>query len=123
MPDGLTMSISGNKAILDNLDRLSETMRNKAYEAMMSAGEVGLEVSNGLTPVLSGYLQSRNQLVGNNDTYGTDVTITNDADYALPVLLGHHTRSGSWVDPQDFLTPGLDAMSQAFQDALKGLLG
>lgn len=117
MPDSITVSVFGNKAILDNLAAWGLDVQAAAQADLVQAGGMALEIDNGLTPVLTGYLQSRNELYVEEGV----VTVSNDADYALPVALGHHTRSGSFVPPNDFLTPGMDQAGQWLLGKLRGL--
>jgi hypothetical protein len=122
MSDGFSLDILGNKAILDNLQSFGEQMAEKAISKTVDAGYMALDLSNERAPVDTGYLKSRNQLFVNQEGSRVDVTVSNDTPYALPVILGHHTRSGSWVDPQDFLTPSFDDAGRWLEGELKGLM-
>src|SRR6266704_592586 len=133
MAVGITIDILGNKAILDNLDKFCEELQEKAIAKTVDAGYMALDLANERTPVGTksyvhedevhpGYLKSRNQLTVNREGPQVDVTVSNDAPYSIPVILGHHTRSGSWVDPQDFLTPSFDDAGRWLEGELKGLM-
>jgi hypothetical protein len=122
MADGFSLDILGNKAILDNLQAFGEEMQEKAIAKTVDAGYMALDLANERTPVDTGYLKSRNQLFVNQDGSQVDVTVSNDAPYCLPVVLGHHTRSGSWVEPNDFLTPSFDDAGRWLEGELRGLM-
>lgn len=117
-----TIDILGNKALIDGLESFGADMEEKAFAKTVDAGYMALDLSNERTPVDTGYLKSRNQLSVNQNGSQIDVTVSNDADYCLPVVLGHHTRSGSWVEPNDFLTPSFDEAGRWLSNELRGLL-
>lgn len=60
-----------------------------------------------LVPVDTGHLRSTLHAEYDPDT-GV-MTVGADADYATPVELGHVTSSGSFVPPQPFIRPAIDA--------------
>jgi hypothetical protein len=117
-----TIDILGNKALIDNLESFGEQLAEKALSKTVDAGYMALDLANERTPVDTGHLKSRNQLFVNQEGSQVDVTVSNDADYALPVVLGHHTRSGSWVEPNDFLTPSFDDAGRWLEGELRGLV-
>ena len=55
-----------------------------------------LDIVKDLTPVDTGYMQSRWTIESDG------FAIVNDTDYAAYVEFGHHTRSGSTVEGQHF---------------------
>lgn len=118
MSDGVTLSIYGNRGILDNLDRFQGTLQEALQKKLEEAGQVALEVANELVPVDTGYLKSTLYL----ETEPGQVKIGADAEYTLPVELGHVTRSGSFVPAQPFLIPALEFGAQWFKDSLPGLV-
>lgn len=118
MADGITVEVFGNKAILDGITNWGTGVAQEAQKLLEQAGQVGLEYSDSLTPVRTGYLLSRNQL----DVQPGVVTISNDADYAIFIVLGHFTRGHkSFVPPNDFLTPGMQAGGAWLQEQLGAL--
>lgn len=64
-------------------------------------------VGNAGTPFDTGNLVSRNEV--NVAYFGGTIQLDflNDCEYASFVLDGHTTRSGSWVAPQDWVSPAL----------------
>lgn len=114
----LDLTISGNKAILDGLAALEAKVKLEAQDKLVHAGEIALEYADENCPVLTGYLKSRNALYVEEG----NVTVSNDAPYVIPVVLGHHTRSGSFVPPNDFLTPGFIQGEEYLKSSLTGLL-
>jgi hypothetical protein len=118
MSDDFSIEVSGNRAILENLDALPLLLQGLVQEKLEKAGEYGLQVAEDDCPVLSGYLKSRTEL----EVEPGQIKLTNDAPYAIPVILGHHTKSGSFVPGQPFLITGNEAAAQMFIDSLPGLL-
>ena len=115
MTDSITVSVFGNKAILDNMAAWGAQVQAAAQAKLAQAGQMALDFDNGITPVLTGNLRSHNLL----DVQEGVATVSNDCDYALPVLLGHRTSSGSFVPPRDWLTPGMDVAGKWLLQELK----
>lgn len=119
MADSITAEIYGNRAVIDNLSAFSAQIQAQAQAALEQAAQMALDTANSLTPVDTGYLLSRNQVEVNPGS----VSVSNDAEYAAPVELGHHTRSGSFVPPQHFLMPAFDETSAWLQSTLRAIVG
>lgn len=102
MSDGLTISMSGFSQILDTLQNVSVVLQRQIAQTLVDAANTAVEIAQGLCPVETGYLQST---IGVGAISGSTVEIEATADYALFVECGHHTRSGSFVEPQPFLQP------------------
>ena len=118
MADGITVEIFGNKAMLDGIANWGTEVAQDAQKLLEQAGGIALEYSDSITPVRTGYLLSRNQL----DVQQGIVTISNDADYAIFIVLGHFTRGHkSFVPPNDFLTPGMQVGGEWLQAQLEAL--
>jgi hypothetical protein len=94
-------SILGTREVLINLDTFNSKTKKNIQSLLEDAGTMCKDDASSMTPVDTGYLQSRNQI----DIAPGVVTVFNDASYALPVELGHHTRSGSFVAGQPYMTP------------------
>lgn len=118
MVEGITISFRDGDAIVRELQGFSKITAAQAQSKLEKAGHAMDTGINNDTPVLTGYLKSRNTLAIGPGL----VTESNDADYALFVILGHHTRSGSFVPPNDFMTPSWHAAGQQLVSDLKGLV-
>jgi hypothetical protein len=114
----LDLFVSGNTAILGNLDSLMGMVKEGVQQKLEEAGTVALQTAEDLCPVDTGFLRSRLDLVEEPGR----VTVTNDCDYCIPVELGHHTRSGSFVPPQPFMVPGMLAGADHLKNSLPGLI-
>ena len=69
-----------------------------------------------LSPVDTGRLRNsitHKQLDDNTEVIGTNV------DYAPYVELGHHTRSGGWVRPKEFLRPAVENHKEEFRQIIR----
>lgn len=119
MADGLKMTFSMDT----HFDTFDATVFDKACIALLDSGIEMRDMADIECPVDTGFLQSRNELSDTRSARKATITLTNDCDYVLPVVLGHHTRSGSWVDPQDFMTPSLHFGLDYLLNELEGLLG
>lgn len=117
MADSITLSIDGGNALLGNIQRWGNAVGQNAQQLLESAATMMESAIDVDTPVLTGYLESRNQLTIDPGL----ATWSNDADYALFVILGHHTRSGSFVPPNDFVTPSWVNAAKWLQSALQDL--
>ena len=114
----LDMTITGNRAILDNMDALESTLQVDVQQKLEDAGTYGLQYAENICPVLTGFLRSRLYV----EVQPGQVILGNDADYAAPVELGHHTRSGSYVPAQPFLVPAMVATGDWLKSELEGLI-
>jgi Bacteriophage HK97-gp10, putative tail-component len=94
-------SILGAHEVQINLDKFNQQTQKRIQSLLEAAGTMCRDDTSSMTPVDTGYLQSRNQI----DIKPGVVTVFNDATYAPPVELGHLTRSGSFVAPQPYMTP------------------
>jgi len=119
MADGITAEIFGNIAILDHMDALDLLIQARAQEKLEEAGQMALEEADSLTPVLTGYLLSRNQL----QVRPGRVIVSNDAPYAGFIVLGHLTRGHqSFVPPNDFLSPAMHDAGEWLKEQLRGMI-
>ena len=114
----MSIEVFGNRAIIEGLDNLEELIKAAAYEKMEDAATVGLQVAEAVVPVDTGFLRSRLDVEVRDD----QIIFTDDADYALPVELGHHTASGSFVPPQPYLVPGAVAAGDDLMKNLHGII-
>jgi hypothetical protein len=114
----MSMDIIGNRVILDNLDKLPEIIQAAAHQKMEDAATVGLQVAENVVAVDTGFLRSRLDV----EVRDNQIILTDDADYALPVELGHHTASGSFVPPQPYMIPGAQAAGDDLMKNLHGIL-
>ena len=109
----LDLFVSGNTAILSNLDSLMGVVQEGVQKKMEEAGTVALQTAEDLCPVDTGFLRSRLELVEEPGR----MTITNDASYAVFVELGTHKMSA-----QPFMVPGLLAGADHLKNSLPGLI-
>lgn len=87
-------------------------------------GQIGVEYLSKATPVLTGltadswyYKISENQ----NDVYTLEFCNSNRSDGYLVVLFirnGHVTKSGTWVEGNDFVTPILNDIAMQIQSEI-----
>lgn len=101
--------VIGVQKVLASLSEVERKMHGQIEQATRAAVEDGLEVANSLTPVRTGYLKSRNQVVPvgwQGNVYEAD--LMNDAEYAIFVELGT-----VHMPAQPFISPGMEAARQA----------
>lgn len=119
----------GAEIIVNNrIPILLENIRRTVDAGMLELGGEMYDTAYDLVPVDTGALQK--SLYVEQDAQGV-VTVGAAEDYAPDVELGHHTRSGSWVAPQPYLTPAYEQhqgevaslMARAVSGALGGLTG
>jgi hypothetical protein len=48
--------------------------------------------------------------------------VDNNANYAVPLELGHHAKSGSYVAPRPFMVPALQSVAPVFKRAVTAIL-
>ena len=112
-------TVTGFADFLANVQALQASVPVTVHDIVEQATAYGLTVTCDSTPVVTGYLQSRNQMEEAPESTTTIIvyTLFNDADYADYVCFG--TR---FQDAQDFLTPGIDAANGALLRGLQGML-
>src|SRR6184192_821498 len=99
MADGITLNVTGLGDILGGLEQAGVRVRTAGQMAMYDTVRATYDGSQEACPVETGTLRDSGAMeVG--DLSGS---VTYSAPYALFVEEGHHTRSGSWVEPQHFL--------------------
>ena len=103
------VEITGANELAAQLQRLALSAPPKADEVALAAAQAAKDTGDPLTPVRTGYLLSRNQVAL---TGPGEAMFFNDCPYAVWVCYGHHTRSGSWVAPRDWMTPAAMAGQQ-----------
>jgi hypothetical protein len=96
------------EAWLNTMRFIGEELPRKVAAAQLQSTQDGEQVAKDLSAVKTGYLRSRwkAELVESTRTRIV-TTLSNDAPYAVPVIFGHRTASGSWVPPRDSLTPAM----------------
>ncbi len=97
---GFSMDVIGLAEVIGKLDAMGAQAEVKAAEAVQGATQDALDASLPLIAVRTGYLRSRQQM----RVSGLEGELYNDALYAEFECFGHHSRSGSWVPGQDFMT-------------------
>lgn len=106
------LTISGNKAILDNMAGLQAEIQAQAQATLEQAGQMALDKANELVPVLTGYLKSTLYVEAQPGV----VTVGADAPYAIFVELG--TRK---MAAQPYLVPAMAIAGDWLKAELEGL--
>lgn len=118
---GFSLEVLGIAQVIGQLVVMREEVIPGATAAVQGSLDDAYDASVPLIPVDTGFLKSRQQkrLIGG----GVQPTgeLYNDADYALPVCMGHHTRSGSWVPAQDFMTGPMEIGRQSLTRRMEEL--
>src|SRR6266568_8336808 len=118
---GITLETIGINEVIGKLGTLNAQMAPVARQAVNEATNDALDASLPLIPVRTGKLKGGQQTrFGGGETtpYGD---LFNDTYYARWVNFGHHTRSGSWVAPQDFMTMPFAVGTQSLYRRLKAI--
>lgn len=76
-------------------------------------GEIGVEELRNATPVRTGLTAASwyYQIVKEKDTYTIqwlNSNVSNGVSVAVIIQLGHTTRTGTYVPPNDFITPAIE---------------
>lgn len=119
----ISVEVVGMAELLNELSQYDFRTQDLAEAAVTAATQDALDASLPLIPVLTGYLKSRQQIRSAGGPGFPMMELFNDAEYAAFVCYGHHTRSGSWVPPQDFMTAPLLVGQQSLQQRLIAILG
>jgi len=110
---GFSMSMTGLLETIGRFVVMQAEVIPGSTAAVEGALQDAYDASVPMIPVLTGYMLSRQQtrMVGG----GVEPTgeLFNDAPYARWPCFGHHTRSGSWVAPQDFMTGPIEIGRQS----------
>ena len=105
---GVSVEVIGVSEVVDKLAAFDVSCQGRATQAVSASTLDAQTMAKQLSPVATGFLRSRWMV---NPIASTPLLIlyelTNDASYAIFVIGGHHTKSGSFVPPQDCLTPAL----------------
>lgn len=117
MADSISATITGTSATLSGFDTLSTQMEAELQALIEKHTNGTFDDSQAVVPVLTGELQGS----GHADIGHLQGTVTYDAEYALWVDQGHHTRSGSFVPPNPFLSLPFQQHAQQFEDDAKNL--
>ncbi len=119
---GFSMETIGLAEVIGKLGVMQAEVIPGATAAVEGALSDAYDASLPLIPVATGYLLSRQQtrLIGG----GTEPTgeLYNDAPYSRWVTFGHHTRSGSWVAAQDFMTGPIEIGRQSLMRRMAELM-
>ena len=105
---GISAHVIGVDEVVAKLAALDISMQVRAKQAVSASTLDAVTMAKQLSPVKTGFLRSRWQFnpIGSSPLFVL-YELSNDARYALFVVYGHHTRSGSFVPPQDCLTPAV----------------
>lgn len=114
------IKLLGLSTVLANLDAAKANIEQQAGDAVQNAGLVTEGVAKQHTKVRTGRLRAGNRYVM---TGPMSCRVRNTVRYAIPVELGHRTRSGKTVAPSPFLFPGYLAGKKALQADLAKIAG
>lgn len=112
------MSINGLEAVISGLDNLSTQSQADVQAVIEKHTQGTFDDSQAAVPVLTGALQGS----GHADIAPIQGTVAYDAIYSLWVNDGHHTKSGSYVPPNPFLTAPFFQHAQAFESDMKDVV-
>lgn len=103
---GFSMDVIGVEECIANLERVELSAETNTRNAVTGATNDALDASLPLIPVDTGRLLGGQHVNFGGSAAGSLIwnELANDVPYARWVCFGHHTRSGSWVPPQDFMT-------------------
>jgi hypothetical protein len=120
----ISVELVGLSELINELSQLETTTQMKAEQAVTDATNDALAASLPLIRVRTGYLRSRQQVRQSGSSGGLIMNeLYNDADYARWECFGHHTRSGSWVPGQDFMTAPLLVGERSLIERLNAIYG
>lgn len=112
------LGVLGLDKIMSQLGQIQAGMESKIDRAVQGAGIDCNKYAKQACPVDTGRLRSSIQYE-NKGLYKCICETT--VEYAVPVEMGHHTRSGSWVAPQPFLGPAYEQAKAELMDKLKAI--
>lgn len=119
MSDGVTLSVYGNRGILDNLDKLQRHVIDGAQARLEQAGEMAKAYAEEIAPVSDidtpGYVHMRDQYA--LEVEPGQIKLSNDSDHILYVELGTYKMAA-----QPTLVPAMEFGAQWFKDSLPGLV-
>jgi hypothetical protein len=117
----ITFNVTGVDELLATVTAFGTTTPALVEQVVTQAGADMQAAGDPLTPVRTGFLLSRNQVLIEANGLVASATYYNDAFYSLWVCMGHHTRSGSWVAARDWMTPALMAGGQSLMRGVSTL--
>lgn len=113
----ISMSLSGLEAVISGLDNLS-VQSQADVQAIIEKHTNGTgDDSEALAPVRTGAMKASKVV-----TIGT---LQGTVEYDSPALYvdqGHHTRSGSYVPPNPFLTAPFFQHAQQYEQDMQGVI-
>ena len=86
-------------------------------DGMDELARAALTMQQALVPVDTGNLSRHLGIRKTADGIGREIGALGDIKYAAYVEGGHQTRSGSWVPPQPFIRPSMDAVRRRLSNA------
>lgn len=116
---GFSIDMIGLVEVMGTLDVMAAETEVKAAEAVQGATQDALDASLPLIAVRTGFLLSRQQM----RISGLEGELYNDTPYALFECFGHHSRSGSWVPGQDFMTSPIMVGQKSLEARLGSIFG
>jgi hypothetical protein len=121
---GFSLDIIGLEAAIARTQNLSLRAEAGARQAVTGATNDALDASLPLIPVRTGFLYSRQHVNFGGSAAGALIwnELANDARYAEWVCFGHHTRSGSWVPAQDFMTGPREVGRRSLESRMGNIL-
>lgn len=105
--------VEGIAQLISTLNRLPEQLKEEVQAATLDTANYDKQIAQQLSAFKTGFFRSRWQVrVKEASTHRVVVETFNDASYAIPLVFGHRTRSGSHVAPRDCVSPALLASRQ-----------
>jgi hypothetical protein len=122
---GFSMELVGLEEVIGELKGLSLRTEAAVVDAVKGATNDARDASLPLIPVRTGFLLDHQEVwfvgaIGAQLIWGE---LRNTAPYSRWVCFGHHTRSGSWVAPQDFMTAPILVGERSLMERLAAIYG
>lgn len=125
---GVTVEVTGSFKDLDRYLRRASAVEQTLYPILTHYGKEGVSVLQAATPIDSGKTAAswyytvgrtadglRLSWANSNEVNGTPVVIF--------IRYGHATRSGYWVEPNDFVTPALQPLLRDLSETIEREVG
>lgn len=119
----ISIDIVGLDALIAELAALDLETQVRAEAAVAAATQDAQQVAINLCPVETGTLQAGNLIRAIGGASLILGELYNNVYYAPFVVFGHHTRSWSFVPPNDFFTPAMAAGRESLMQRLAGIVG
>ena len=121
------IKIEGLEDLIDEISEVEEDITPALVKATEQSARAVLSIMQGNTPVDKGALKASEEIIISNGGLRAEIgPEESKAPYALFVELGHHTRSGSFVQGQFYVErtaiESVSVVEEIFRQALNSLL-